>query len=1257
MIGSASAVWYNPLTWFGVKDIKANVFGVTIPTTYQQYTNEYKVVKQDGNESFANVNLVKQDNQTDIEICYNFKTKQVCEDEECKKTKEVSSPEKLSFKKGSNSLLAYVQPDLDKKLIKKDSKSLKKDEFEDGDKYCYTYTADPRIDKYLKFGENSIEIILSDVSVANSYLQNVRAENNFTHLSISDSNLMLYMPFDADLAVSGLYEAGQIGQTLNFPGLTTRYVAVPYSASLGVRQNYTIMFWMKPNDDIKYAYKTNQRIMEKGDDLFFSFYGGDTGCNGNGELCYFIKSNNAGACAVNTANLETDWVKDTWYHITAVHNATNTIIYMDGVQDGISACTSVADDDSLEMRIGSDDTPSAAFNGSIDEYRIFNRVLSPTEINSVYTSEASGHSYSDLDTNGLVLDLDFDYDLADDSGNGNTGRYHSLLGTAVYDYSSNNNDGVTSGSSRVIYSGSGLVGGSYEFIGDSTENPNYIQVADGDEGGMSDWDMSSGDWSVSFWAKSGKTNYAQNAYAVNVYDYSNSDRAWAVKVDAADDQWSFTIYNTGSSSSATCTADSGTAVSASWQHIVATFDDTNNDMDIYINGVDIDSSCTSNPETNDAPLWIGSLGPGYGFVGLLDEVVIWKNVALTQADVDNLYASQYPTFYSQGNQTLIQNFSQNGSYNKMNVTIQSQQLNSTYINATGWYAQIENNVGYLETDANLVGHWRLDADGVDSSPNTYEGVVTGNLTNVSGKVAGAFGFKAEKGYISILDGNDLDEIRLGADYSVSAWVYILDGDELMIFNDVNATGDRCIIQYDETTASIEVGHWNGASYGGKAGVVSKRTWYNAVMLHDGTTSVNQLYLNGVLQTGTTAPASSSTRGTHIGIYTDKSTGSFNGTIDDVMVFSRKLTEQEIKSMYGTFSTNYQNDGTGIDWTESGDGEKDMSGNFVNFSLGTSANYGLVSFMFYSNDYGSYTPLLIKDVGFSFWEAETGGADTTSPYFTTIPEDVSSIYGNGLGVLFEASDETEFDSYAINWTDTFEINSTGYLTNSSPIGVGHYAINITINDTSNNMNSTLFNLEINQSTTQTLLTFDKESPQDYLTEITATCEMTPAIDTPTLTNATSGLAITFGADNWFFNCSYAGNQNYTASSNDSYFEISQIIPVLNIDASPDWSIDNATEFTITGSGCPTQLFCALNNYTTSNITNPYVNTYLEPATYEFVYNTTGNQNYTIYSVSNNLTISAYTLPPVANVTATPPCKYRKFGYYNKNLPWFREETCI
>ena len=89
-------------------------------------------------------------------------------------------------------------------------------------------------------------------------------------------------------------------------------------------------------------------------------------------------------------------------------------------------------------------------------------------------------------------------------------------------------------------------------------------------------------------------------------------------------------------------------------------------------------------------------------------------------------------------------------------------------------------------------------------------------------------------------------------------------------------------------------------------------------------------------------------------------------------------------------------------------------------------------------------------------------DIIPPYFTAIPANYSTTYGNGLGVQFNANDNIALGSYYLgNWTDLFSINSTGYLSNISSVAIGNYNINVSINDTSGNTNMTWYNFNVTQ----------------------------------------------------------------------------------------------------------------------------------------------------------------------------------------------------
>lgn len=87
------------------------------------------------------------------------------------------------------------------------------------------------------------------------------------------------------------------------------------------------------------------------------------------------------------------------------------------------------------------------------------------------------------------------------------------------------------------------------------------------------------------------------------------------------------------------------------------------------------------------------------------------------------------------------------------------------------------------------------------------------------------------------------------------------------------------------------------------------------------------------------------------------------------------------------------------------------------------------------------------------------ADIIAPVFTSIPADANLEYGQSLNVDFDATDETGFGSFFINDTTNFQINSTGGLYNITNLVTGGYQINVSINDTSGNTNSTIYNITV------------------------------------------------------------------------------------------------------------------------------------------------------------------------------------------------------
>lgn len=87
--------------------------------------------------------------------------------------------------------------------------------------------------------------------------------------------------------------------------------------------------------------------------------------------------------------------------------------------------------------------------------------------------------------------------------------------------------------------------------------------------------------------------------------------------------------------------------------------------------------------------------------------------------------------------------------------------------------------------------------------------------------------------------------------------------------------------------------------------------------------------------------------------------------------------------------------------------------------------------------------------------EENGEDVLS--FTTIPTNETIFEGNDWnGVQFEAEN---YDSFFINDTTNFNINSSGFLNNISVLNVGEYHINVSINNTEGDIQSTIFVLSV------------------------------------------------------------------------------------------------------------------------------------------------------------------------------------------------------
>lgn len=125
---------------------------------------------------------------------------------------------------------------------------------------------------------------------------------------------------------------------------------------------------------------------------------------------------------------------------------------------------------------------------------------------------------------------------------------------------------------------------------------------------------------------------------------------------------------------------------------------------------------------------------------------------------------------------------------------------------------------------------------------------------------------------------------------------------------------------------------------------------------------------------------------------------------------------------------------------------------------------------------------------------------------------------------------------------------------------------------------------------------------------------------------------------------AGDYNYTWTADDNAgnsnttgnlsYTVVKATPVLSLDASPSWNENYSTETNVSGNGCPSQLICNLYRDGIA-ASEPKI---LGAGSYIYVYNTSGNQNYTVASVNGTLVINPISPEDGMNLTGTSPIVY-------------------
>lgn len=345
---------------------------------------------------------------------------------------------------------------------------------------------------------------------------------------------------------------------------------------------------------------------------------------------------------------------------------------------------------------------------------------------------------------------------------------------------------------------------------------------------------SSEDWTLAAWV------YADDVTNCDNFIFYKSG-SWGVTVSP----WGtagrivFSEYNTYYNAY----SDASALAAGGWHHVALVGEGTLADITFYVDANDVTGGVTGDYA------YYGSSGDfnisrsgSYSFDGKLDDVRVYDK-ALTVAEIQSLYEdTRVPT--------------------------------------------------------DQVAHWKLDENTgstTDDSAGSNDGSITG-ASWTSGYFDYALSFDGSGDYVDCDNDSSLQGINSSEDWSVSLWIYP---------NDVSANSDNTILA--KGGWSLRLAPWSA----GRLIFTEKSTWYNAytdydlieedqwqhiVLVGQGTLANITFYVNGVNETQGYG-ADQAYYGSTGDFTISASSNSFDGKIDDVRVFDRALTSDEVTAIY------------------------------------------------------------------------------------------------------------------------------------------------------------------------------------------------------------------------------------------------------------------------------------------------------------------------------------------------------------------------
>ncbi|MHA2060819.1 MAG: DUF2341 domain-containing protein [Candidatus Sifarchaeia archaeon] len=700
---------------------------------------------------------------------------------------------------------------------------------------------------------------------------------------------------------------------LDFDGTDDYALAADNSTlDFAATDDFTITGWFKHIEQTSGTDTIIAKYETSGSDGGYKVY-----MESDGDITFGVDDDNTWSPDDAATSTNADYDDNSWHHFAAVKDDTTSIsLYIDGqlvnTDDNIAATGSLANDDNVYIGIDGDGSTNA-FNGLLDEIKIYPYARSQAEINTDFIQGAGEHGSSAVfgtkdDSNlydGLVGYWDFEEATGsatvDRSGNGNDGTLTNMQETGIADSggstttlidtdgSLSSNDDAYNGMIVEITDGScGISSGTSQTITDYTGSSNTITVGTawgsapddcgyiikhqvGGKFGRAIAFDTSNDF-VDAGSADSLDDLAPLTYSAWLYPATGTSSQAVVINKSSNKEFSTNAttalrFRLGTDEGAKSKTTDSVLTLDTWNFVTATWDGTlnNSGTKIYVNGVEATYSASGLNGTGtvvteaSANQRFGARNTdSFDMLGKMDEIRIYNRI-LSPSEVQQLYRwAPGPVGYWKMDEG---SWSGNGAVNDYsgNLNALTHKGNASII-SPGKYgngSSLDGSGDYLCSDANTDG--TCDDDGgldVESGSFSIEGW-----------------FK----HTTIATNPDYLVVKAQAGTNAGYKVYMASDGDIVFEIDDDSTWDP---DYSVTTTA--------ATY-------DDEVWHHFAAVRDSDSEIT-ISLDGV-QIATNSIASTATLSNddvfYIGIDDDGSSNPWDGQLDDLKIYNYARTPEQI----------------------------------------------------------------------------------------------------------------------------------------------------------------------------------------------------------------------------------------------------------------------------------------------------------------------------------------------------------------------------